>query len=98
MSKAYLTGIGNGAGNAECLKSLADGCRSVCRSLAAFFDGNGRAYGVSPFCIFKADGLNALYHLIYIQAGRLRNLAGLFDGTNSILLQNSKNLFLSSLI
>jgi hypothetical protein len=74
------------------LRRRSRGCRRLCRpspmarellrkrSSAALLDGDRGAYRVSPACIFKTDGLNALDHFINIQAGVLGDLLGFLDG------------------
>ena len=66
VAKAHFTLVGNGTGDTEGLKALADGSGRVGSFAAVFLDSDGGAYGVSPLCVFKTNRLNAFHHLIYI--------------------------------
>ncbi len=48
VAQTYLTLLGNGAGDAECLQAFADGCGSLGSGLQATLYSDGRAQGVSP--------------------------------------------------
>ena len=98
VAKTDLAAVSNGARDAEALQTFADCSSSLIRFAAALLDGNCCTYGVSPFCIFKADRLNLLNCVIDIQAGSFGDFLALLDGGNAILLQSSQNLRLSSLI
>ena len=78
VAETYLAAVGNGAGDAECLKAFADcgggfGCLT-----AALLDSDSGAYGVSPLCVFKADGLNVFNCVINIKAGVFCDFFGFF--------------------
>ena len=84
MAKANLSLISNRSGDTERLKSLADGGGSVRGPAAALLDRDSGAYGISPAGIFKADGLDLLYLVIYVQSGILGDLLRLFDVRDAI--------------
>ena len=98
VAKAYLTGIGNGSGNTECLKALSDGSRCICSLAAPLFDGNSGAYGISPACVLKADGLDLLHLLVYVKPCVFGNLLSFFDRRNTIALQNFRDFINTSFI
>ena len=98
MAQTYLTAVSNGTRDAECLKADTDGSCCVGCSAAVFLDGDGCAYGVSPFCVLKADRLNAFDQLVNVNAGSLGDFLALFDGRDTLLLEASKNLRFSSFI
>ena len=84
VSKANLTGVCYGTGDTESLKSFTDGGGSVRSLAAAFLDGDGSAYGISPAGIFEADGLNFLNLLINVESGVLGNFFGFFNRRNAV--------------
>ena len=86
MSQTYFTLICYGTRNTECLQSLADRCRRIGSSAAAFLDCDCRAYRVSPARIFKTDWLDLLYLIVYIQSGILRDLLSFFDRRNALAI------------
>ncbi len=98
MTKSNLPAVRYGTGNAEGLKSLSDGCSCLGCLAAILLDRDGGAYGVRPFCVFKADRLNILYHMIYIQSCGLCNFSSLFNRTDPVLGKLCQNLFFSSLV
>ncbi len=93
-----LAAVSDGTGNAEGLEAFADGCGSVGSLAAVLLDGDGGAYGVSPLCVLKADGLNVLDHVIYVKTCVLSDLLSLFDGADAVLCELSKDLFFSSVV
>ena len=68
------------------------------RGLHAGLDGDGRADGVRPAGVFKADGLDALDDLIRVKALGLADLAALFDGRDTVLSEDAVDLVDSSLV
>ena len=98
VTQTNLSLVCNRTRDAESLKTLADGSSSVSSSAAALLDCDGSTNGVCPLCVFEADRLNALYHLVYIQTGSLGNFRSALDGIDAVFLQNSQNLCFSSLI
>jgi hypothetical protein len=98
VAKADLAVVGDGARDAECLQALADYAGSL-RSLAASsLDCESSADCVSPLCIFKADRLDVLYHVIDINTCVIADLLGFLNGGNAIVIQNFIDLVNSSLI
>ena len=98
MAQAYLTGIGNGSGDTECLKALSDGGGGIRGLAAALLDSDGSAHRICPTCVLEADRLNLLHLLIYIQASVLGNLLCLFDRGDAIAVQYFRNFSNTSFI
>ena len=84
MSKTNLTLIGNRTWNTECLQTFANCSSSVSCPLTSLFNCNCSAYCIGPFCIFKANRLNAFYHFIYIQTSSLCYFSGFFNRIDAI--------------
>ena len=85
MSQTYFTLVCYRTRNTEGLKSLTDCSCSLRCFAAAFFDRDCSAYGVSPFCVFEADRLNAFYHFVYIQTCSFCYFCSFLDGIDSVL-------------
>ena len=98
MSQSYLTGVGNGSRNTECLKSFSDSGSGVCSLAAVFLDGNSSANRISPARVLKTDGLNLLHLLIYVKAGIFGNLLCFFDRGDTIAVQYFGNFINTSFI
>ena len=98
VAKADLAVLGDGAVDAEGLKTHADHLGGFGRGLHAGLDGDGRADGVRPAGVFKADGLDALDDLIRVKALGLADLAALFDGRDTVLSEDAVDLVDSSLV
>ena len=98
MSQTYLTLVCYRTRNTESLKALSDGCSSLGSLAAVLLDCDSGAYDVSPACVLKADRLNALDLVVYIQSGVLRNLLSFLDGSNAIAVQNLIDFVNSSFI
>ena len=90
--------VSNRARDAECLQTFTDCSSSVSSSAAALLDCDSCANGISPLCVFETDRLNALYHLVYIQASCLGYFSSALNRVDAIFFQNSQNLLFSSLI
>ena len=90
--------VGDGAGDAEGLKAFADGGSSVRSFSAALLDGDGGADGVSPCGVFEADRLDALDHVVDLEACVFGDLLCFFDVLDTILVQDSGDLIDSSLV
>ena len=84
MTKTYFSLICNGAGNAERLQSFTDGSSSICSAAASFLNCNGSANRICPAGILKADGLNFLYLVIYIQSGIFGDFFCFLDGRDAV--------------
>ena len=87
MAKAYFTGISNGTGNTESLKSFADCCSCVSCSLTALLNCNCSAYNVSPASIFKADRLDFLNLVIYVKSSVFCDFFSFFKGSDAVAVQ-----------
>ena len=98
VADTNLTVVGNRTGNTEGLQAEADLFCCVSCVCYAVLDGDCRADNVCPTCVFKADRLNALYHVIYINALFVTNLFCLFNRGDAVLFQLSIDLVDSSLI
>ena len=98
VAETNLAVVSYGAGDAESLQAFADGCGCVSSGAAVFLDGDGSAYCVSPLGILEADGLNAFGDGIGIEAGRLADIAALFDGVDTIGFEDGCDLVDTSLV
>ena len=98
VAQTDLAVFGNGAVDAEGLKTHADELGSLGSGLHAGLERDGRADGVRPAGVFKADGLDALDDLIRVKALGLADLAALFDGRDTVLSEDAVDLVDSSLV
>ena len=98
MAQTDLAVLGDGAVDAEGLQADTDHLGGFGRGLHAGLDGDGRADGVRPAGVFKADGLDALDDLIRVKALGLADLAALFDGRDTVLSEDAVDLVDSSLV
>ena len=98
MTETNLAAVGNGAGNAEGLQTLADGGSGVGSLAAVLLDGDGGADGVSPLGVLKADGLDVLNHVINVKTCILGDLLGFLNGADAVFGELSENLFFSSVV
>ena len=93
MTDTYLTVVGHRTRNAECLQADADCFGSFGCVLTTFLDGDGATYNISPFGIFKTDGLGFFASLIRIETMSFADSIGFFDVFDTVGVQGSKNLF-----
>ena len=98
MSQTYLTLVSYRTRDTESLQALSDGGGSVGSLAAALLDGDSRAGDVSPACVLKADRLNALDLVVYVQSGVLCNLLCFLERSNAIAVQNLIDFVNSSFI
>ena len=98
VAQTNLTILGHRAVDAEGLEAHADHLGSLGGSLDAGLDGDGRAHGVRPAGVLKADGLDALHDLIGIKALGLADLAALLHGADAVLGEDAVDLVDSSLV
>ena len=98
VAQTDLAVLGDGAVDAEGLKTHADHLGSLGSGLHAGLERDGRADGVRPAGVFKADGLDALDDLIRVKALGLADLAALFDGRDTVLSEDAVDLVDSSLV
>ena len=64
VTQSYLALVGNGAGDAEGLQTLADALGGFGGSLHALLQSDRSAQLVGPLGVFKADGLDAFYDFV----------------------------------
>ena len=86
MAETYLTVVCYGTRDAEGLKSLTDCCSSVSCVSAVLLDCDCSTYDVSPASILEANGLNALNHVVNIEASVFCNLTSFFDISDTVLI------------
>ncbi len=98
MSQTYFTGIGNRTRDTKCLQSLSDCCGCVRCPLAALFDRDRSAYGISPARVLKTDRLNAFDLIVYVQTGIFRDLLRLFNRGDAVFVQHAVDFIYSSFI
>ena len=98
VAQTDLAVLGDGAVDAEGLQADADGLGGLGGGLDALLQRDGRAHGVSPAGVLKADGLNALDDLIGVEALRLADLAALFHGGDAVLSEDAVDLVNSSFV
>ena len=90
--------IGHRAGNAECLQPNSQGRRYFLGPGQSFFDCYGRARGIGPAGIFKADGLHLFDYCIHIDTGVGADLLRLLEVGDGILGQGFVDLVYSSFV
>ena len=98
MAQTDLAVLGDGAVDAEGLEADADHLGGLGGRLYARLERDGRAHGIRPAGVFKADGLDALDDLIRVKALGLADLAALFDGRDAVLSEDAVDLVDSSLV
>ena len=98
MSETNLAAVSYGSRDTEGLKSLTDSGSSLSGRAAVLLDCDCCAYGVSPFCVLKADRLNALDLMVYIKTCGLCYLCSFFNRVDPVLSKLCENLFFSSFI
>ena len=102
MTETDLAVFGNGAGNTEGLKTDTDICGSGSGGFIAgalsLFESDGRAYGVSPLCVFKADRLCFLNGGVGVNAVFCAYILALVNRRDTVIFKNAENLCLASLI
>ena len=98
MAQADLTGIGDRAGDAEGLETLADGGGGLAGALGIFLQGDGAAEGVGPAGVFKGDGLDALDDGGGVYPAGEAVVAGFLDGREAVFGQEGVDLIDSSFV
>ena len=76
VAQTHLAVVGDGAVDAEGLQAHADHLGGLGGGLDAGLQRDGRAHGVRPAGVFKADGLDALDDLIRVEALGLADARG----------------------
>ena len=98
MTKTYLTAVSNGTRDAECLQAFTDSGSGISGTTCSLLDRDSSAYRVSPACVLKTDRLDALYQIVNIQSGILRDLLCILDRSNTLLTEDLVDLVDSSFI
>ena len=98
VTETDLAVLGDGAIDAEGLEADADHLGGLGGRFYARLERDGRAHGVRPAGVFKADGLDALDDLVGIKALGLAELAALLHGGDAILREDAVDLVDSSLV
>ena len=98
MSETNLAVLGNGAGDAEGLKSDTDsGSRVGCLGAALLY-GDSRTYGISPYCILEADRLCLTNDLVAVDTRLDGDILAFLDGGNTVFAKNGIDLVGASLV
>ena len=98
VTETDLAVLGNRAGNAEGLESLADSGCSVCCLGAALLDSDSCAYGVCPYCVLEADRLCRANDIIAVDTLVEGDLLALVDRGDTVFFQCVEDLSLASFI
>ena len=92
MADTYLAVVGYGTGDAEALQAFADIISGLNSILCAFLECNGSTYNVGPLGILEADHLRFLTSLVGVETSLFTNFVCLFDRSDTVCVQTSKNL------
>ena len=98
VTETDLAVFGDGAGDAERLKSDTDCGRCVSGLDSAALDSDGAADSVCPNCVFEADGLCASDDFVAVNALCKGDILALLNGGNAVLGENRIYLIYSSFI
>ena len=84
VTESHAALFGDGAGDAERLKALADAAGCVCGRFYPALNSYCRAQGVRPHGVLKGDGLNALYKGFRINACFAADFSCFLKGGNAV--------------